>query len=182
MSLKGGFDSSTGRAWRVTRWRWNVNAHEAKKLNLEAVGRFVAAGEEIRSENKSRQQVHGGGAIAGPVGVGPTDHGGAGPDRVRRNIENMIGLSRARAARLIGRYLTNGRVQPTDYRAATQRIPERAVRLCSKREYARLARISVPHRQNLRMSQRYRRHNYEDKHLLKTRLFSDMRSVGSSSS
>ena len=33
--------------------------HEAEKLSLEAIGRFVEASEEIRFESKNRQQVYG---------------------------------------------------------------------------------------------------------------------------
>jgi hypothetical protein len=33
--------------------------HEAEKLSLEAMGRFIEASEEIRFESKSRQEVYG---------------------------------------------------------------------------------------------------------------------------
>ena len=33
--------------------------HEAEKLSLEAIGRFVAASEELRVEGENRQQVYG---------------------------------------------------------------------------------------------------------------------------
>ncbi len=33
--------------------------HEAEKLSLEGIGRFVAASQEIRFESKSRPQVYG---------------------------------------------------------------------------------------------------------------------------
>ena len=37
----------------------NISVHEAEKLSLEAMGRFVAASEEIRFESKNREQVYG---------------------------------------------------------------------------------------------------------------------------
>ena len=37
----------------------NISVHEAEKLSLEGMGRFVEASEEIRFESKSRQQVYG---------------------------------------------------------------------------------------------------------------------------
>ena len=37
----------------------NISVHEAEKLSLEAIGRFVAASEEIRFESADRSQVYG---------------------------------------------------------------------------------------------------------------------------
>jgi hypothetical protein len=37
----------------------NISVHEAKKLSLEAIGRFVEASEEIRFTSQGRQQIYG---------------------------------------------------------------------------------------------------------------------------
>jgi hypothetical protein len=37
----------------------NISVHEAEKLSLEAIGRFVEASEELRFEGENRQQVYG---------------------------------------------------------------------------------------------------------------------------
>ncbi len=37
----------------------NISVHEAEKLSLEAIGRFVEASEEIRFEGADRSQVYG---------------------------------------------------------------------------------------------------------------------------
>ena len=164
--------------------------HEAEKLSLEAIGRFVEASEEIRFESADRSQVYGW-VERLLVGQEYGTQGKAARGLVRRYIEKMTGLSRAQVTRLIGRYTAQGRVQPTIYRRncfpqlyaradiellasvdeahetlsgpATRRILEREVQVYGKQEYARLAGISVAHLYNLRKSQRYRerRLNYE---------------------
>ena len=172
MSLKG---------WAC--WRLNISVHEAEKLSLEAIVRFVAASEEIRFESKNREQVYGW-LERVLVEQEYALQGKAARGQVRRYIEKMTGLSRAQVTRLIARYTATGRVQPTVYRRrrfperftradiellasvdeahetlsgpATRRILEREVQLYGKQEYARLAAISVAHLYNLRKSQRYR--------------------------
>ena len=157
--------------------------HEAEKLSLEAIGRFVEASEEIRFESADRSQVYGW-VERLLVGQEYGTQGKAARGLVRRYIEKMTGLSRAQVTRLIGRYTAQGRVQPTIYRRncfpqlyaradiellasvdeahetlsgpATRRILEREVQVYGKQEYARLAGISVAHLYNLRKSQRYR--------------------------
>jgi hypothetical protein len=37
----------------------NISVHEAEKLSLEGIGRFVEASEEIRFESENRKQVYG---------------------------------------------------------------------------------------------------------------------------
>jgi transposase InsO family protein len=161
----------------------NISVHEAEKLSLEAIGRFVEASEEIRFESANRHQVYGWVErllIQQEYGI----QGKAARGLVRRYIEKMTGLSRAQATRLIGRYTANGQVKPTLYRRrrfpqyytradiellasvdeahetlsgpATRRILEREVQLYDHQEYARLAAISVAHLYNLRKSQGYR--------------------------
>ncbi len=157
--------------------------HQAENLSPAAIGRFVAASEEIRFEGQNRHQVY--------VWLEQLllqqeycQQGKAARGLIRRYIEKMTGMSRAQVTRLIGRYAASGRVQPTVYRRrrfperytragiellasvdeahetlsgpATRRILEREVQLYGKQEYARLAGISVAHLYNLRKSQRYR--------------------------
>jgi transposase InsO family protein len=161
----------------------NISVHEAEKLSLEAISRFVEASEEIRFESKSRAQVYGW-VERVLIGQKYARQGKAARGLVRRYIEKMTGMSRAQTTRLIGRYTATGQVLPTVYRRrrfperytrsdiellasvdeahetlsgpATRRILEREHQLYGKREYARLAAISVAHLYNLRKSQRYR--------------------------
>jgi transposase InsO family protein len=161
----------------------NISVHEAEKLSLEAIGRFVEASEELRFEGENRQQVYGW-VERLLVQQEYAQHGKAARGLVRRYIEKMTGMSRAQVTRLIARYTATGQVRPTIYRRrrfpglytradiellasvdeahetlsgpATRRILEREVELYGKQEYARLAGISVAHLYNLRKSQRYR--------------------------
>ena len=157
--------------------------HEAEKLSLEAISRFVEASEEIRFESKSRAQVYGW-VERVLIGQKYARQGKAARGLIRRYMEKMTGMSRAQTTRLIARYTATGQVLPTVYRRrrfperytrsdiellasvdeahetlsgpATRRILEREHQLYAKREYARLAAISVAHLYNLRKSQRYR--------------------------
>lgn len=157
--------------------------HEAEKLSLEAIGRFVEASEEIHFEGANRTQVYGWVECV-LVQQEYAQQGKSARGLVRRYIEKMTGLSRAQTTRLIARYAASGRVEPTVYRRrrfperftrtdiellasvdeahetlsgpATRRILEREVQLYGRQQYARLATISVAHLYNLRRSQRYR--------------------------
>ena len=143
--------------------------HDAEKLSLEAMGRFVAASEEIRFEGENRRQLYGW-VERVLVGQQYAQLGKAGRGLVRRYIEKMT--------RLIARYTATGRVQATVYRRrrfaqlytgadiellasvdethetlsgpATRRILEREFEVYKRPEYARLAAISVAHLYNLR--------------------------------
>ena len=147
------------------------------------MGRFVEASEEILFESRNREQFYGW-VERVLVQQEYARQGKAARGLVRRYIEKMTGLSRAQTTRLIGRYTVSGQVRPTVYRRrrfparftradiellasvdeahetlsgpATRRILEREVEFHGKREYARLATISVAHLYNLRKSQRYR--------------------------
>jgi len=164
-------------------WVVNIRMDDAEKLSLEAIGRFVAASEEIRFEAKDRQQLYG---WVEQVLVGRQygQLGKAARGLVRRYIEKMTGLSRAQVTRLIALYTVGGQVQVTVYRRrrfaelytradiellasvdeahetlsgpATRRILEREHLLYKRPEYARLAAISVAHLYNLRKHARYR--------------------------
>jgi transposase InsO family protein len=161
----------------------NVSVHQAEKLDLEGIGRFVAASGEIRFESADRRQVYG--WVEGLlIGQRYAQQGKAARGLLRRYIEKMTGLSRAQVTRLIARYTASGRVEPTVYRRrcfpqrftradiellasvdeahetlsgpATRRILEREVEFYGRQQYVRLASISVAHLYNLRKSQRYR--------------------------
>jgi hypothetical protein len=71
----------------------------AEKLSLEAIGRFVAASEEIRFEAQDRQQLYG--WVEGCWSAAVRQLGKAARGLVRRYIEKMTGLSRAQVTRLI---------------------------------------------------------------------------------
>jgi transposase InsO family protein len=161
----------------------NISVHEAEKLSLEAISRFVEASEEIRFESKIRAQVYGW-VERVLIGQKYARQGKAARGLIRRYIEKMTGMSRSQTTRLIGRYTATGQVRPTVYRRrrfperytrsdiellasvdeahetlsgpATRRILEREHQLYGKQEYAGLAAISVAHLYNLRKSQRYR--------------------------
>jgi transposase InsO family protein len=161
----------------------NISVHEAEKLSLEAIGRFVEASEEIHFEGANRTQVYGW-VERVLVQQEYAHQGKSARGLVRRYIEKMTGLSRAQTTRLIARYAASGRVEPTVYRRrrfparftrtdiellasvdevhetlsgpATRRILEREVQLYGRQQYARLATISVAHLYNLRRTQRYR--------------------------
>lgn len=161
----------------------NISVHQAERLSLEEVGRFVAASEGIRFEGQDRGQVYGW-VEQVLVGQEYARQGKAARGLLRRYIERMTGLSRAQVTRLVARYAASGRVAVTVYRRhrfrqrftradiellaavdeahetlsgpATRRILEREHQVYGKAEYARLAAISVSHLYNLRHSRRYR--------------------------
>ena len=150
-------------------WDVNIRMHDAEKLSLEAMGRFVEASEKIRFEGENRRQLYGW-VEQVLVGQQYAQLGKAARGLVRRYIEKMT--------RLIARYTATGRVQATVYRRrrfaqlytgadiellasvdeahetlsgpATRRILEREFEVYKRPEYARLAAISVAHLYNLR--------------------------------
>ena len=68
--------------------------HEAEKLSLEAIGRFVEASEEIRFESEDRQQLYGW-VERVLVEQEYAQQGKAARGLLRRYIVKMTGLSRA---------------------------------------------------------------------------------------
>jgi transposase InsO family protein len=164
-------------------WDVNIRMDDAEKLNLEAIGRFVLASEEIQFKVENRQQLYGW-VERVLVEQEYAQQGKVARGLLRRYIEKMTGLSRAQLTRLITRYTASGQVQVTVYRRrrfaqlytradiellaavdeahetlsgpATRRILEREHKVYNKPEYARLATISVAHLYNLRHHQRYR--------------------------
>jgi hypothetical protein len=77
----------------------NISVHEAEKLSLEAIGRFVEASEEIRFESADRSQVYGW-VERFLVGQEYGAQGKAARGLVRRYVEKMTGLSRGRRLRV----------------------------------------------------------------------------------
>jgi transposase InsO family protein len=157
--------------------------HESEKLNLVQIAALLRASDEIRFKGQTRQEVYG--WIEQVLCQQQyARQGRAGRGLLRRYIAKMTGLSRAQVTRLIARYQARGTVQPEPYRRhrfpqrytaadiellaavdeahetlsgpATRRILEREYQTYGKREYARLATISVAHLYNLRRQPRYR--------------------------
>ena len=78
----------------------NISVHEAEKLSLEGIGRFVEASEEIRFESKNREQVYGW-IERVLIQQEYAGQGKAARGLVRRYMEKMTGISRAQVTRLI---------------------------------------------------------------------------------
>ena len=76
----------------------NISVHEAEKLSLEAIGRFVEASEEIHFESANRTQVYGW-VERVLVQQEYAQQGKSARGLVRRYIEKMTGLSRAHRPR-----------------------------------------------------------------------------------
>ena len=68
--------------------------HEAEKLSLEGIGRFVEASEEIRFESENRKQVYGW-VERVVVAQEYAGQGKAVRGLLRRYVAKMTGLSRA---------------------------------------------------------------------------------------
>jgi hypothetical protein len=104
MSLKGG-----------SCWVVNIRMVRSEELSLEAIGRFVAASEEVRFEAEDRQQLYGW-VEQVLVGRQYAQLGKAARGLVRRYIEKMTGLSRAQVTRLIACY-TGGLAERLEWRS-----------------------------------------------------------------
>jgi len=96
-------------------WGVNIRMVAPEKLSLEAIGRFVAASEEIRFEAADRQPLYGW-VEQVLVGRQYAQLGKAARGLVRRYIEKMTGRSRAQVTRLIALYTASRRVEATVYR------------------------------------------------------------------
>lgn len=164
-----------------------------EKLSLDRIEAFLHGSEEIRFEGKTRREMY---AWTERVLVQQEYKLQKRKARglVRRYVEKMTGLSRAQVTRLIARYRASGKVKLAQYRRhrfpqrytpadmellakvdeaheqlsgpATRRILEREYQDYGKREYERLASISVAHLYNLRQQPRYRQRRL---HYTKTR-------------
>jgi hypothetical protein len=87
-------------------WRLNIGVHQAEKLSLEEIRRFIEAREAIRFASVNRQQVYGWVELL-LVWQEYCQQGKAARGPVRRYIEQMTGLSRAQVTRLIARSTDN---------------------------------------------------------------------------
>src|ERR1700694_1790338 len=167
-----------------------ISVHEAEKLSLEQIEKFLLATEEVRFEASERADVY---AWVERLLCRQecSGQGRRGRGLLRRYIGKMTGLSRAQLTRLVGRYLATSQVRietghrhrfPSRYTRAdiellpkvdeaheplsgpaTRRILQREFREYGKKEFQRLAAISNGHLYNLRRNPRYRQRlkNYQ---------------------
>jgi transposase InsO family protein len=160
-----------------------ISVHEAEKLSLKQIEKFLAATKQVRFEAKHREEVYG--WIERLLCQQEyTRQGRRARGLLRRYIGKMTGLSRAQVTRLLARYVASGRVRmksahrhrfPQRYTRAdiellaevdeaheglsgpaTRRILQREFRQYGKPEFQRLAGISNGHLYNLRQHAHYR--------------------------
>ena len=157
--------------------------HEAEQLNLGQIKAFLKGSEGIRFEGKTKEQIY---SWIEKLLVHHQYHqqGRAVRGLLRQYVEKITGMSRAQVTRLIARFGKTGQVRPTVYQRhrfaqrytaqdvellaqvdeahetlsgpATRHILERECQVYGKREYQRLASISVAHLYNLRKRPKYR--------------------------
>ena len=161
-----------------------ISMRVRETLSLEQIRAFVEGSEEIQFAGQKRGEIYG---WIEKTLVEQQYHRGSKPEKglLRRYVAKMTGLSRAQVTRLIGQYIKRGRIAEGPYRRrrfpstytradvellahvdeahqtlsgpATQKILAREFHDYGKREYERLARISVAHLYNLRQSPTYRK-------------------------
>lgn len=167
--------------------------HEAEQLSLDQIQAFLRASEGIRFEGKTRAQIYGW-VEKVLVHHQYQQQGRKVRGLLRQYLEKMTGRSRAQVTRLIQRYQKSGKIQVTVYQRhrfpqrytagdvellarvdeahetlsgpATRRILQREHQHYGKKEYQRLATISVAHLYNLRQRPKYRQQRL---HYTKTR-------------
>jgi transposase InsO family protein len=170
-----------------------ISVQQAEKLSLGQIRAFLEASEEVQFEGEKREEIYG--WISQTLQVhsyGKLRRAERG--LLRSYIAKLTGLSRAQVTRLIGLYLKGGEVKVSKYKRhrftasytradiellaavdeahdtlsgpATRRILERECAEYGKKEYQRLAGISVAHLYNLRKQSRYRERRL---HYTKTR-------------
>jgi transposase InsO family protein len=160
-----------------------ISVHEAEKLSLEQIEKFLLAAKEVRFEASQREEVYGW-VERLLCQQEYARQGRQARGLLRRYIGKMTGLSRAQLTRLVGRYVAAGQVRmktsrrhrfPSRYTRAdiellaqvdeahetlsgpaTRRILQREFREYGKPEFQRLAAISNGHLYNLRRNPRYR--------------------------
>ncbi len=160
-----------------------ISVHEAEKLSLQQIEKFLLAAKEVRFEASQREEVYG--WIERLLCQQEyAQQGRKTRGLLRRYIGKMTGLSRAQRTRLVGRYVATGQVRVQSSRRhrfpqrytradiellaqvdeaheslsgpATRRILQREFREYGKAEFKRLAAISNGHLYNLRRNPRYR--------------------------
>src|SRR5208337_4522965 len=87
-----------------------ISVHEAEKLSLEQIEKFLLATEEVRFEASKRTEIYGW-VERLLCQQEYSRQGRAARGLLRRYIGKMTGLSRAQLTRLIGRYLASGQVR-----------------------------------------------------------------------
>src|SRR6202165_145183 len=167
-----------------------ISVHEAEKLSLEQIEKFLLAAKEVRFEASQREEVYGW-VERLLCQQEYARQGRRARGLLRRYIGKMTGLSRAQLTRLVGCYVATGKVRmrtsprtrsPSRYTRAdiellaqvdeahetlsgpaTRRILQREFREYGKPEFQRLAAISNGHLYNLRRNPRYRQRlqNYQ---------------------
>jgi len=167
-----------------------ISVHEAEKLSLQEIEKFLLASQEVRFEASQREEVYGW-VERLLCQQAYARQGRRARGLLRRYIGKMTGLSRAQLTRLVGGYVATGRVRmktsrrhrfPSRYTRAdiellaqvdeahetlsgpaTRRILQREFHEYGKPEFRRLAAISNGHLYNLRHTPRYRQRlkNYQ---------------------
>ena len=167
-----------------------ISVHEAEKLSLQEIEKFLLAAQEVRFVASQREEVYGW-VERLLCQQEYARQGRRARGLLRRYIGKMTGLSRAQLTRLVGGYVATGRVRmktsrrhrfPRRYTRAdiellaqvdeahetlsgpaTRRILQREFREYGKPEFRRLAAISNGHLYNLRHTPRYRQRlkNYQ---------------------
>lgn len=154
-----------------------------EKLSLEQIRGLLEASQEVRFAGHSRDDIYD--WIGKTLREHDyAKQGREGKGLLRNYVAKMTGQSRAQTTRLIGKYVATGEVRPTVYRRhrfptrytrvdaaclaavdeahdtmsgpATRKILEREFGKYGKKEYERLACISVAHLYRLRASKSYR--------------------------
>src|SRR5713226_8277748 len=161
-----------------------ISVHEAEKLSLQEIEKFLLAAQEVRFEASQREEVYGW-VERLLCQQEYARQGRRARGLLRRDIGKMTGLSRAQLTRLVGGYVATGRVRmktsrrhrcPSRYTRAdiellaqvdkahetlsgpaTRRILHREFHDYGDIRYQRLARLSVAQMYRLRKSQTYRK-------------------------
>ena len=166
---------------------------QAEKLSLDQIRAFLEAREEVQFEGEKREEIYG--WVSQTLQIHSYGkRGRAERGLLRSYVAKLPGLSRAQVTRLMGCYLKCDEVKAPKYKRhrfaasytradiellaavddahdtlsgpATKRILEREHSEYGKKEYKRLAGISVAHLYNLRKQSRYRERRL---HYTKTR-------------
>src|ERR1700694_1762920 len=102
-----------------------ISVHEAEKLSLEQIEKFLLAAKEVRFEASQREEVYGW-VERLLCQQEYARQGRRARGLVRRYIGKMTGLSRAQLTRLVGCYVATGQVRMKNSRR--HRFPSRYTR------------------------------------------------------
>src|SRR5712692_8867409 len=160
-----------------------ISVHEAEKLSLQEIEKFLLAAQEVRFEASQREEVYGW-VERLLCQQEYARQGRRARGLLRRYIGKMTGLSRAQLTRLVGGYVATGRVRmktsrrhrfPSRYTRAdiellaqvdeahetlsgpaTQKILQREWHEFHDAQYERMARLSVAQLYRRRKTRTYR--------------------------